>query len=301
MDPIGNTEEAAHKEDILKKFSKKFAAALALMLVIVSVSACGGEEKKTLEIGVVNWSDSIAISNLVKVVMEENLGYEVELTMGDAGPIYASVASGDYDVYLDAWLPMTHASYMEKFDGQFDVYSTIFEGALSGLVVPAYMEIDSIEELNSVKDELNGKIVGIDSGAGIMGSTEKAIEAYGLDLELQVGSGPVMTAALADAIESGEAIVVTGWQPHWKFGKWDLKFLEDPKGAFGEPESIKSITRLGLAEDEPEFMAFLDSFKLTSEQLNGIMSMINNSDEDPAVVAAQWVEENPDVVAAWLK
>ncbi len=256
---------------------------------------------KTVKIGVVNWSDCIAITNLVKVILEDDFNYTVETTMVDAGPVYASVASGDYDAYLDGWLPSTHANYMEKFDGKIEAYSTIFEGTKNGLVVPAYVDVDSIEDLNAHKDEFDGKIVGIDSGAGIMGQANNAIEDYDLDFNLQTSSGPVMTAALADAIANEKPIVVTGWQPHWMFGKWDLKFLDDPNKDFGDAEYIKSVVRLGFKEDLPEFAAFLDNFSLSSDQLADLMSRINDSDEDPEVVARAWVQDNQDAVNTWIE
>lgn len=286
----------------MKNLRKIITLTLVVCLLSIFISGCGKkEESTTVKIGVVNWADCIAISNLTKVILEDRLGYDVELTMGDVGPVYASVANGDYDAYLDGWVPTTHKSFMEKFEGELNEYSTIFEGTLCGLVVPSYVEINSIEELNDAKDQFDGKIVGIDSGAGIMGQTEDAINEYGLDYELQTGSGPVMTATLADAIASEEPIVVTGWQPHWMFGKWDLKFLDDPKKAYGEPEYIKSVIRLGFEDDFPEFAAFLKNFTLTGDQLSGLMSKINASDEDPEVVARAWVEDNKDVVDGWLK
>ncbi len=279
---------------------KKFIMIFLLAFVAVVATACT-ENENEIKIGMVNWSDGIAISNLVKVIAEDELGYEVKLTTADVAPVFASVASGDYDYFLDAWLPVTHASYLEKYGDQFVEYSTIFEGALVGLVVPSYVEIDSIAELNAVAADFDGKIIGIDSGAGIMGLTETALETYDLsNFELLTGSGPVMTAELANAIASEEPIVVTGWQPHWKFGEFDLKFLEDPEGVYGAAETIKSIARTGAADDFPAFAQFLSNFSLTGAQLNGLMSAIYNSDDDAIDVTRTWVEDNADVVTGWL-
>ena len=64
-----------------------------------------------------------------------------------------------------------------------------------------------------------------------MSKTEQVIEDYKLtDLELMESSGAMMTAVLQDKINKKEWVAVTGWTPHWKFGKWDLKYLKDPKG-----------------------------------------------------------------------
>ena len=55
-----------------------------------------------------------------------------------------------------------------------------------------------------------------------------------------------MTTALSKALKDKEEIIVTGWSPHWKFAKYDLKYLEDPKGVYGGEETINTFVRKGL-------------------------------------------------------
>ncbi|TSB48608.1 glycine/betaine ABC transporter [Alkalicoccobacillus porphyridii] len=142
------------------------------------------------------------------------------------------------------------------------------------------------------------EITGIDGGAGIMAATETAIDTYGLDLGLQVSSGAAMTEALGNAIANEEAIVVTGWTPHWKFGAYDLKYLDDPEGVYGGEESIHTFTREGLAEDAPEANAVLDNFYWTEDDMNAVMVDIQEG-MDPEEAAANWVDENADLVSEW--
>ena len=80
-------------------------------------------------------------------------------------------------------------------------------------------------ENTSLGKQLDYKIIGIDAGAGVVQASEKAVEDYGLDYTVQTSSGAAMTQALADAYENEEPIIVTGWSPHWKFSKYDLKYL----------------------------------------------------------------------------
>jgi glycine betaine/proline transport system substrate-binding protein len=164
------------------------------------------------------------------------------------------------------------------------------------------MEIDSIEDLNGIKDQLDGKIVGIDAGAGIMSTTDTAISEYGLDYELMPGSGPTMTAALKKAIDAKTPIVVTGWTPHWMFARWDLKFLDDPKGVYGAGEFIHTITRKGFSDDCPEVAQFLKNFFMTDQQLGDLMGAIADSTEgqDPIDVARTWMNANQELVNSWI-
>src|SRR5699024_1875159 len=79
-------------------------------------------------------------------------------------------------------------------------------------------------------EEMNYTITGIETGAGVFKASEEAVEEYGLDgWEVQASSSGAMATALGEAVENEEPIIVTGWSPHWKFSKYDLKYLEDPK------------------------------------------------------------------------
>lgn len=151
----------------------------------------------------------------------------------------------------------------------------------------------------SVGESLDYTITGIDAGAGIMAATKRAIEEYNLEgYELQTSSDAAMTAALGEAIANEEPIVVTGWNPHWKFAKYDLKYLDDPKGVYGGEETINTFGRKGLEEDHPEAFQVLSNFKWTEDDMGAIMLSILEG-EEPEVAARQWVENNADKVAEW--
>ncbi len=147
--------------------------------------------------------------------------------------------------------------------------------------------------------QLDYKITGIDAGSGVVQAAERAVEDYGLsDYTVQTSSGAAMTQALADAIENNEPIIVTGWSPHWKFAKYDLKYLEDPKGSFGGEEHINTVARLGLKEDMPDAYKILDQFYWTSEDMETVMLQVNEG-ADVVEVARQWINDNQDKVDEW--
>ena len=144
-----------------------------------------------------------------------------------------------------------------------------------------------------------GKLIGIEPGAGIMKASEEAIAEYGLDFELQDSSGFAMIAALKDAIDNEEWIAVTGWTPHWKFAKWELKYLDDPKGIYGGEEHIATIVPKGLKEDKPVVYALLDNFYWEPADMASVMIDIEEGmSEDEA--AKKWIADNQDKVNEWI-
>ena len=56
---------------------------------------------------------------------------------------------GSADASLAAWLPLTHKTYADKFEGKYEELGINMEGVKVGLVVPKYMDITSIEDLKN--------------------------------------------------------------------------------------------------------------------------------------------------------
>jgi glycine betaine/proline transport system substrate-binding protein len=291
--------------------SKISLTAGLLSALLLAPSACSktqqekDEDKaaatKTADLVYVNWAEGIAYTHLAKAVLEDKMGFTVNLTAADVGPAYTAVAQGDKDAFMETWLPVLHKDYLAKYQDKLVDLGHVYEGTQSGLVVPAYVTIDKISELNDVKDKFGGKITGIDAGAGVMKTTEEVIKAYGLDYKLLQSSGPAMTAALKDAIAKKEWIVVTGWKPHWKFGRWELKFLQqDADKEIWTAGNIHIMGRKGLAEDKPELETFLRNLTLTDAQLSDLMIKIKDSDKGVEAAARQWMKANEPVVSAWI-
>ncbi|WP_219565350.1 glycine betaine ABC transporter substrate-binding protein [Streptococcus macedonicus] len=62
--------------------------------------------------------------------------------------MFQAVASGQADFSVAPWLPLTHQSFYERYGDQIDDLGANLNGARNGFVVPSYVEIDSIEDLN---------------------------------------------------------------------------------------------------------------------------------------------------------
>ncbi len=152
-----------------------------------------------------------------------------------------------------------------------------------------------------VGDQVKYEIVGIDPGAGIMKATSQALKDYGLtDWKLVEGSSTAMTAALDRAYKAKKPIIITGWTPHWMFAKYDLKYLQDPKGVYGADEEIHTIAKTGLKTAEPSAYAVLDNFEWTAADMEKVMGAVMDG-KKPEEAAADWVKENAAKVDGWVK
>jgi glycine betaine/proline transport system substrate-binding protein len=271
------------------------------ILILSLVPSVFAESKGEVELAYVEWSSEVASTNVVRAVLQERMGYEVEITPVSAAAMWQAVGSGDVDGLVAAWLPTTHEHYLEGVKDDVEDLGPNLEGTRIGLVVPTSVTINSIAGLNDIADKFDGKIIGIDPGAGLMSSTEKVMEEYGLsNFELVEGSGATMTATLKAEIDAGNWVVVTGWTPHWKFARWDLKYLEDPKQIYGGEEYISTIVRKGLKDDMPEVYQFLDNFEWEPADMQQVMVWNTEEDADPYENAKRWIEENKEKVDAWL-
>lgn len=264
-------------------------------------AAAGG----TIRIGWIPWDEDIAVTYLWKHILEEE-GYSVELTQLDVAPVFEGVASGDLDLFLDAWLPSTHSDYWAEYGDRLESLSVWYDNGLLTWAVPEYMDVDSIADLAGVEGELDGRIVGIEPGAGLTRvSREVVMPAYGLDaFELVEGSTPAMLAELERAIKNEAPIVVTLWRPHWAYSVFPIKDLADPEGALGEAEEIHAVARAGFSDEFPEVAEWMAAFRMNDDQLAGLEDLVLNEygagQEEAAV--EEWLSDadNRALVDGWL-
>ncbi|MBQ1016791.1 glycine betaine ABC transporter substrate-binding protein [Micromonospora sp. D93] len=272
-------------------------------LALGGAAACGEQDDasdngKKITIGYMAWDEAIAASHLWQDILQDK-GYEVELKNLEAGLVYGGLANGDIDLFLDSWLPQTHASYLEKYGDKLEKLGVWYDDASLSIAVPKYVEgVDSLADLASKAGSFDGEIIGIEPGAGLTKATqEKVIPEYGLDgkLKLKTSSTPAMLAALDGAIADKKPIVVTLWHPHWAYAKYELKDLTDPKGTLGQAEQINTLARTGFGDDFPEITTMLKKFKMDGEQLASLEDLMFNThkgDEEKAV--EEWLKANPD-------
>lgn len=260
----------------------------------------GGDEKGTVTFGLFNWDEAIAVTNLWKVILEDE-GYDVEIETADPAPVFQGLADGAYDAVLDVWLPLTHEEYVERYGDDIVELGAWNDEAKLTVAVNSDAPIDSLTELADNADEFGNRLVGIEAGAGLTAATEnEVIPTYGLeDMDFIVSSTPAMLTELKSAMDSGDNIAVTLWRPHWAYDAYDIKDLEDPEGTLGDAESIYSYGSSTLAEDHPEVSEWLSNFKMDSDHLYSLENLMFNENEgsdDYEPIVREWIEQNQEYV-----
>jgi glycine betaine/proline transport system substrate-binding protein len=255
---------------------------------------------KDITIAVFNgWDEGIATSELWKAVLEEQ-GYNVELEYADVVPVFTGISDGDYDFTTDVWLPGTHAEFVDEFgDDMTDLGAWNEESRLT-IAVNEDAPIDSLADLAENADLFGNQIVGIEPGAGLTTAlVNEVIPGYGLEeMNFITSSTAAMLTELTAATEAGENIVVTLWEPHWAYGAFPIKNLEDPDGALGGTESLHTFSRTGFDGDFPEVAEWLSDFEMDLETLYSLENLlfVENDTSDYGPLVQQWMDDNREYV-----
>jgi glycine betaine/proline transport system substrate-binding protein len=263
----------------------------------------GGGASGTITIPIASgWDEDVAVSHLWAHVLEQK-GYTVELPSLDIGVIFNGISQGtgsNADLFFDTWLPNTHKPYWKKIHNKVEDLDVWYDQATLNIAVPKYLkDINTIGDLKGKADMFDGKITGIDPGAGLTRVTkEEAIPQYGLDdYTLQTSSTAAMLAALQKATDAKEPIVVTLWHPHWAYSAFPIKDLKDPKGAMGGAEKIHAIAREGFSSDYPKIANAVKSFKMDDATLADLEKVVlQENEDDPEAGVEAWVKDNQDYV-----
>jgi glycine betaine/proline transport system substrate-binding protein len=280
------------------------AAILALVLGALALTSCGGVgQNKGLLLANIGWDENVAVSNLTKVLLEDELGYEsVEIrTQDNLNATYRDVASGELDAFQDVWLPNQEAKLDQVAEDVEHLDPWFLGETKQGMAVPAYMDVRSIPQLNSTDAKF---ILGIEPTSVMMQWVGgEVIPAYGLDQELVTAPTAGMLAEVERLYAFREEFVFLAWSPHWMNQRFDIRYLEDPKDAMGptnDPAECSTIVRGGLQEDDPVAYAFMNALELTEAQINDLETVINDED-DPLAGARRWASKNRAVVRPWIE
>ena len=280
---------------------KSALSVLAICAAAPVLADCG-----TVNMSDVGWTDITTTTSASKHVLEA-LGYDVDVKILSVPVTYASLSSGDLDIFLGAWIP-AQSGVLDPYlaDKTIDVLATNLEGTVYTLAVPTYTfekGLQSFADINKFAESLDGKIYGIEPGnegnTYLVSLTEKA--GSGLEgMEVVESSEQGMLAQVARAYDKQEDVVFLGWAPHPMNANFELSYLPGGEEFFGGIGTVQTLARAGYAEECPNTGKLFSQISFTLDLENGIMGQILDEGADPDEATMAWLQANKDAVMAWV-
>ena len=279
------------------------AVLAAFSLLAAACGDDGPEAEGTVNLAFEEFLDTEVANALADTVLTD-LGYTVEWTSLDIGLIYQSIVDEDLDVYVGGWLPTGQADYWNVHGQDLERLGPLHNEALLGACVPqTETDVNSWQDLQdpAVAERFDNVIVGHFAGSATMLRTDDAILNYGLDFDLLESSVAAMMAEVTPKLDAGEPVAWVCWYPMWWWARWDIKFLEDPLGAYPEADGAYNIVRQGF-KDEPGKEAaycYFNNVRLSADEQSELMRQVGEEGRDSAEVLREWVDANQDRVEEW--
>ncbi|MGX5664927.1 choline ABC transporter substrate-binding protein [Rhizobium daejeonense] len=271
--------------------------------------AAEAESCKAVRFSDVGWTDITATTATATVVLKA-LGYEPTTTVLSVPVTYQSLKNKDIDVFLGNWMP-TQENDVRPFldDKSVESFGPNLEGAKYTLATNAKgaeLGIKDFKDIAAHKDELEGKIYGIEPGNDgnrlILDMIEK--DTFGLKgFEVVESSEQGMLAQVARAEKDGTPVIFLGWEPHPMNANYKMSYLTGGDDIFGPNfggATVFTNIRAGYTTECPNVGKFITNLKFSLPMENEIMGKILNDGKDPEVAATEWLKANGSAVEPWL-
>ncbi|CQR45890.1 Glycine betaine/carnitine transport binding protein GbuC precursor [Paraliobacillus sp. PM-2] len=296
---------------------KKALLGLLAVLFLVFIIGCSSEEEsnatadqeeakdsdekgQTITFGVTPWTSTVPPTKIASLILQD-MGYEVEEIEAEAGSVYAGLARGDIDVFMDSWLP-GQSNYLEKFSDKIEKVALSYDDADSGLVVPKYMEdINDIGDIKGKEDMFNNEIYSVGEGDPATKNIDKVIEGYDLDMVQINSSEGAMMAQAVRMMKKEEPVMFYGWRPHTMFNKYNVKIISNEKTPeYFNASTVNVIANKELKENDSDVYNFLSNWSISLKDVEEMITMIDSGDE-PEEVAREWIDNNQEKVEEMIE
>jgi glycine betaine/proline transport system substrate-binding protein len=295
---------------MMKFRSTLIALGAALTLGFAASAPVQAADCSSVTFSDVGWTDITSTTAAATTILHA-LGYETDVKVLSVPVTYEALSKGDVDVFLGNWMP-SMAANVDPYtkDGTVETLGTNLTGAKYTLATNpagAKLGIKDFADIAKHKDELDGKIYGIEPGNDgntlILGMIDK--NDYGLGgFDLKESSEQGMLAQVARADKADKPIIFLAWEPHPMNANFDITYLAGGDDVFGPDyggAEVMTNVRKGFVQDCPNVGKLVTNLKFTLPMENEIMGKILDDGEEPAQAAKDWLAAHPEVWQAWLE
>lgn len=311
-----------------KKFAIGFVSVGALLL-----AACGGSDgdsaggTETIRIARNNWTASAIEVEIVKQLIESNLGNPVEIVDIDENAMITGMSTGEIDANVEVW-PSGFTADEQAFVDDGSVVSMGELGAIGKIgwfVTPNALEqFPQLKSWEGLKDRevvkafataatgAQGRVLGMDPSFSQY--EEPIVKNLKLDFKVQYsGSEAATQAEIIAATEAGKPVLMYYWMPSAAVGKYGLKNVALPKptvdcaletdkcdGDYPEDVLFKVASAKLEAKDAKVFN-FFKKFKFTTEDQLSTLGPVEIDGRPASEIAAEWIAANKATWSEWFK
>ncbi len=327
-------------------FIKRKGLLLSLILVLI-LAACGGsadddnkDDKKastadtsnnpTIILAYNPWHASELNVNVAKIILEDELGYPVELKQIEESDQWEALKSGDIHAVLEVWGSGHVANYAQYVDDEQSVEDGGELGPVGkiGWYVPTYILRDypELATWEGLKDDANAALFKTDAtgdkGQFLAGDPswvhydQQIIENLGLNLEVVEFEGDNPEGQVIElvktAYENEEPILFYFWTPHSVHAQYDLEQVQLPEytdDCYADEAAIAcdypedrfyKIFWAGLSDYAPTAYQFLENMNYTNRDQITMLAAVEIQGKSVEEAAQDWVDANGSVWQAWL-
>ena len=311
---------------------------LKYLITSALVSLAAPAMASDIVIGVPNWSSVNATAHILEVVIEENLGLEVELQNGANPIVFEAMDKGSMHAHPEVWMPNQqnlHDTYVKQ-NGTVVMNQNPVQ-ASQGMCVPTYIaEKHNIKSIDDLSDPDKMKIFDTDGDGtpevwiGAPGWASTIVEkirakSYGYDqiFTLTEYEETIAYANLANATKAEKPWIGFCYNPHYIFVTQELTVLEEPPHDAAnwkvvqptdDPDWLAKSNASSawngatlhlhyakeLEESHPQVAALFKAYKMQPEDLSAMGKALAVDGEDAGDFAKKWVADNQDTVLDWL-
>ena len=280
--------------------------------------------KGTVNIAVNPWVGYTASAAVVAYVLENELGYTVNLKDLKEDVSWQGFESGDVDVILEDWgHPELEKLYVTDKKVAMDAGLNGNIGII-GWYVPKFFAdahpdiLQDVKNLNNYADEFKtsesgdkGQFLGTDPS--YVQYDEALVENLGLNFQVKFsGSETATVQSIQQAVQQQKPLLFYWWDPHWLNSQVELTRVPLPaytEGCDADPQAIacdypetplRKFMRTEFNNTGGDAATLIKNWTWTNADQNLVADMITNQDMTPEDAAKKWVDEHESVWQAWL-
>lgn len=314
------------------------ALVLGLALVVGATSFAVAQSKGLIRIAENDWTGQLVDINLAQIILEEHMGYDVELVFADYTGQWAGMAAGDLDVAMEIWPSYSIAAHKEWIveKKKVEVIGDLGVIGNSGWFVPTYViegdsargiepmapDLKSWKQLNKYaklfsRPETGDKGFLLDAVPGWESQNEGRIANLGVNYtNVYAGTEGALLAEVSSAYAKGEPLIFYWFSPHWLFAKHAMTEIElpeysdacygvdpDVEGTFAcdwPPDVTYIVARVGFKDESPEVYQFFKNMNLTTAEQQKMILSIDVEEKSIEQAVRAWMAGNENVWRPWI-